>query len=375
MKLRYLTIFLSVLAMATSNVNATEIYNKDNSKIDLFGQLTGLHYLSHDKDLSGDQSNISYGIYAETPLNDKLNAFGVWEYKAMLHSSQNRITQDHKTVLGYAGVNIGEHAKFDFGKNFGIMHDIGSWTSQSQEFGRHVSCIDNFFSSRSANIATYRNDNFFGLVDNLNVAIQYQGKNNNLYKNPNKKVIREFGGEGYGFSMIYDFKNGIYAGAAYTSVNANNNQQFLQIEEKHTKDSEAYSLGIKYEIDNTYFAILYGETRNITPFGKNDNNPVSLNNLYGLINKAKNIEFLAQYEFESGLRPSIGYVHSQWKDKSSGERQKLKEHLEIGTSYVFNKNITTFINYQINLLKDNYFLRASSISTDNIVALGMSYVF
>ena len=35
---------------------------------------------------------------------------------------------------------------------------------------------DNFMTGRTNGVATYRNNNFFGLVDGLNFALQYQGK-------------------------------------------------------------------------------------------------------------------------------------------------------------------------------------------------------
>ena len=36
---------------------------------------------------------------------------------------------------------------------------------------------DNFMNGRTNGVATYRNYDFFGLVDGLDFAIQYQGKN------------------------------------------------------------------------------------------------------------------------------------------------------------------------------------------------------
>jgi outer membrane pore protein F len=36
---------------------------------------------------------------------------------------------------------------------------------------------DNFMTGRTNGVATYRNSDFFGLVDGLSFALQYQGKN------------------------------------------------------------------------------------------------------------------------------------------------------------------------------------------------------
>ncbi len=39
---------------------------------------------------------------------------------------------------------------------------------------------DNFMQQRGNGFATYRNTDFFGLVDGLNFAVQYQGKNGSV---------------------------------------------------------------------------------------------------------------------------------------------------------------------------------------------------
>ena len=45
------------------------------------------------------------------------------------------------------------------------------------EFGGDTAYSDDFFVGRVGGVATYRNSNFFGLVDGLNFAVQYLGKN------------------------------------------------------------------------------------------------------------------------------------------------------------------------------------------------------
>lgn len=44
------------------------------------------------------------------------------------------------------------------------------------EFGGDTAASDQFFSQRNGGLATYRNSNFFGLVEGLNFAVQYTGK-------------------------------------------------------------------------------------------------------------------------------------------------------------------------------------------------------
>ncbi len=48
------------------------------------------------------------------------------------------------------------------------------------EFGGDSSAqTDNFMTKRASGLATYRNTDFFGVIDGLNLTLQYQGKNEN----------------------------------------------------------------------------------------------------------------------------------------------------------------------------------------------------
>lgn len=55
--------------------------------------------------------------------------------------------------------------------------------------------------------------------------------------------------------------------------------------------------------------------------------------------------------------------------------QDLVEYIDVGATYYFNKNMSTFVDYKINLLDDSDFTKAAKVSTDNIVAVGLNYQF
>ena len=103
----------------------------------------------------------------------------------------------------------------------------------------------------------------------------------------------------------------------------------------------------------------------MTTFGKVD----------GIANKAQNFEVVAQYQFDFGLRPSIAYLKSKGKDLGVYGDQDLVEYVDLGATYYFNKNMSTFVDYKINLLDDNKFTSDARVSTDNIVAVGLNYQF
>ncbi|SCA29665.1 outer membrane pore protein N, non-specific [Klebsiella quasipneumoniae] len=113
---------------------------------------------------------------------------------------------------------------------------------------------------------------------------------------------------------------------------------------------------------------MYSETRNMTPYG-ND----------GVANKTQNFEVTAQYQFDFGLRPAISYLQSKGKDlynTGSYADKDLVKYMDVGATYYFNRNMSTYVDYKINLLDDNdSFYKDNGISTDNIVALGLVYQF
>lgn len=52
------------------------------------------------------------------------------------------------------------------------------------------------------------------------------------------------------------------------------------------------------------------------------------------------------------------------------------KYADIGATYFFNKNMSTYVDYKINLLdEDDSFYAANGINTDDIVALGLVYQF
>ncbi|MGQ7187733.1 porin, partial [Escherichia sp. HC-CC] len=51
------------------------------------------------------------------------------------------------------------------------------------------------------------------------------------------------------------------------------------------------------------------------------------------------------------------------------------KYVDVGATYYFNKNMSTFVDYKINLLDKNDFTKALSVSTDDIVAVGLVYQF
>ncbi|EMB4113933.1 porin, partial [Serratia marcescens] len=263
MKRNILAVVIPAL-LAAGAANAAEIYNKDGNKLDLYGKVDGLHYFSKDKGNDGDQTYVRFGFKGETQITDQLTGYGQWEYNVQSNHSESQGTEGTKTRLGFAGLKFADYGSFDYGRNYGVLYDVEGWTDMLPEFGGDTyTYTDNFMTGRTNGVATYRNNNFFGLVDGLNFALQYQGKNQNDGRN-----VKKQNGDGWGISSTYDIGEGVSFGAAYASSNRTDDQK-LRSNERGDK-ADAWTVGAKYDANNVYLAAMYAETRNMTPFGGGD---------------------------------------------------------------------------------------------------------
>ncbi len=365
--------------LAAGAAHAAEVYNKDGNKLNLYGKVDGLHYFSDDSSKDGDQSYVRLGFKGETQINDQLTGYGQWEYNVQANNTESSENQSW-TRLAFAGLKFGDYGSFDYGRNYGVLYDVEGWTDMLPEFGGDsYTNADNFMTGRANGVATYRNTDFFGLVNGLNFALQYQGNNegasNGQEGTNNGRDVRHENGDGFGISTTYDFSKGFSAGVAYASSDRTNDQvsagnalgQYAGGDK-----ADAWTAGLKYDANNIYLATMYSETRNMTPFGSTDSD-----NGGGIANKTQNFEVTAQYQFDFGLRPAVSFLMSKGKDLNNVDGDKdLVKYADVGATYYFNKNMSTYVDYKINLLdEDDSFYANNGISTDDVVALGMVYQF
>lgn len=211
--------------------------------------------------------------------------------------------------MAFAGLKFQDVGSFDYGRNYGVVYDVTSWTDVLPEFGGDTYGSDNFMQQRGNGFATYRNTDFFGLVDGLNFAVQYQGKNGSVdgegMTNNGRGALRQ-NGDGVGGSITYDYE-GFGIGAAVSSSKRTDDQNFglNGYGERYLGNgdrAETYTGGLKYDANNIYLAAQYTQTYNATRVGS-----------LGWANKAQNFEAVAQYQFDFGLRPSVAYLQSKGK--------------------------------------------------------------
>ena len=380
MKRKVLAIMLPAL-LAAGAAHSAEIYNKNGNKLDLYGKVDGLHYFSDDASEDGDQTYARLGVKGETQINDQLTGYGQWEYNIQANTTEGEGANSW-TRVGFAGLKFADYGSLDYGRNYGVIYDVEAWTDVLPEFGGDsYTQTDVFMLGRTNGVATYRNSDFFGLVDGLSFALQYQGNNENAGSGEGtnngggRKLARE-NGDGFGISSSYDLGMGISFGAAYASSDRTNNQVAAAANSAYAggDKADAWTVGAKYDANNIYLAAMYAETRNMTSFGKSTSYLGG-----GIANKTQNFEVVAQYQFDDfglPLRPSVAYLQSKGKDLYNSGDKDLVKYVDVGMTYYFNKNMSTYVDYKINLLdEDDYFYRANGIATDDVVALGLVYQF
>ncbi|EEM2539277.1 porin OmpC [Salmonella enterica subsp. enterica serovar Morehead] len=380
MKRKVLALVIPAL-LAAGAAHAAEIYNKDGNKLDLYGKVDGLHYFSDNSGSDGDQTYVRFGFKGETQINDQLTGYGQWEYNVQANTTEGEGANSW-TRLAFAGLKFGDYGSFDYGRNYGVLYDVEGWTDMLPEFGGDsYTYADNYMTGRANGVATYRNTDFFGLVDGLSFALQYQGNNENSgngNEGTNNRTddddFRRENGDGFGISTTYDFGMGFSAGAAYTTSDRTNDQVSRGEQYAKGDKADAWTAGLKYDANNIYLATMYSETRNMTPYGSLDSYAHG-----GVANKTQNFEVTAQYQFDFGLRPAVSFLMSKGKDlvnNGVNDDKDLVKYADVGATYYFNKNFSTYVDYKINLLDDDdNFYADNGINTDDVVALGMVYQF
>ncbi|MEO3991261.1 porin OmpC [Pseudocitrobacter cyperus] len=391
MKRKVLAILVPALLVAGA-ANAAEMYNKNGNKVDIYGKVDARHTFSDNPGDDGDETIIELGFKGETQITNDLTGFGNALMK--VKASDTEGSDNMYAKLAFAGLRYTDAGSFDYGRNYGVVYDVEAWTDMLPVFGGDsYTWTDNFMTGRANGVATYRNTDFFGLVEGWNFALQYQGNNEGSNTGEDQEGtknghddVRFQNGDGFGISTTYDFGDvleGLSVGAAFSSSDRTNEQAIAGgIDNRYSKsaggsEADAWTVGMKYDANNVYLAMMYAETRNMTPYGDS-----------GIANKTQNFEAVAQYQFDFGLRPSLAWVYSKGKDlggynhwngqyhETDYTDKTLVNYISVAATYYFNKNMSAYVDYKINMLdNDADFYKDNGISTDDVVGVGLTYQF
>ncbi|EIC85861.1 porin OmpC [Serratia sp. M24T3] len=366
MKRSVLAVAVSLIVV-TTGANAVEIYNKDGNQLDLYGRVNGKHYFSDNKSNNGDGSYMRFGFKGQTKISDTLTGYGQWEYQNSLANSEGSDAQSgNKTRLGFAGLKFAKFGSLDYGRNYGVVYDAIGYTDMLPEYGGDSANTDNFMVGRSSSLATYRNKNFFGLVDGLHLALQYQAKNEATSSSSTSRPNSRSNGDGYGASLTYEDigGTGIAAVIAGSRSDRTNAQSAAAI--GGGSEASAWSAAVKYDANQIYLATMVEQTHKQTS--------ITANGISGYANKTQIFEAVAQYQFLNGFRPSLGYVTNKAKDVEGVGDAYLYKYVSVGAYYYFNKNMYTYVDYKINTLSNSDSAKLGGNKKD-VTTVSLTYRF
>lgn len=354
-------VVISLLAAGVAN--AAEIYNKSGNKVDLYGKIKG-EFDVNSNDERSDATYARIGFRGETQIMDTVTGFGQWEYQA--NASGPEGAQSEKTRLAFAGIKLGDAGSLDYGRNYGVVYDIGAYADNLTEFGGDsYQMTDNYMTGRSTGLLTYRTPDAWGLAEGLALALQYQSANEN------RDDWKTSNGEGMGASVQYTLPDtGVTLGAAYANGKTSDASDVYGRKIAQGENAEVWTLGAKYDASALYLAATYAETRNMTPLTLKDAFAPGVDAI-AFVDKTENLELMAAYAFDSGFRPSLGYVQS--RADIGGYSEWVQKYIQAGVGYNFNKNFAVDAGYKVNLLNDE--LSRYGIGTDNQAVFGATYQF
>ncbi|AHN26728.1 Outer membrane protein (porin) [Gilliamella apicola] len=345
MKLNLLAIAIPALLVAAGANASIEVWNKDGNKVDFYGRVKAANNITDRAQKGqGDDTSARLGMSGQTQITDSVVGYGRWEYEADAGKDSH-----NEVRYAFAGLNFGDLGSFDYGRNDGVLKAITAYTDVLPQFGGDASNNTwNVLSSRTKAVATYRNNNFFGLSDDFSFALQYadNGDNSSLIHTDR---INHQSREAYGANAQWRiFDTGLTAGAGYA-----------QTTKKGTRHN-TWAGGLKYENYDLYLGANYFQSK----LKKADARWI---NGYTVRRdeKIRGFELVAQYgiDLEVGrLTPSLAYVQHKSKLDSkhfakhnyvSGENSPIAKYVSLGATYDLNKNFSAIVEYKFNLLDDD----------------------
>ncbi|AUQ25904.1 porin [Dickeya zeae] len=339
--------------------SAAEVYNNQGNKLDLYGKVRAGYYFGDKTNGfkgNGDSTYARLGIKGETQINQDITGYGNYEYHFDASKAEDTNAVNGKTRYAYAGLKFRQFGSIDYGRNKGIAYDGLSYTDVLPEFGGDQGYTDSI-TGRTAGVATYRNKNFFGLVDGWDIGLQYQSAHTDS-SNPALQV-----GNGVGVSSAYTSPSGLGVIASYETVNRTTAQRAASEGDK----ADAWAAGMKYDANSAYLAVMYGLFHNLTFIGTSTT---------AFADKTRIVEAVAQYHFDMGLTPSLAYIAARAYDETGiGQATSgyITRYVSLGVNYTFNKNMVMNVAYLRNLISstNNPFAR----KTDDTLFTGLVYQF
>ncbi|NIH16587.1 MAG: hypothetical protein G8D24_00775 [Buchnera aphidicola (Periphyllus lyropictus)] len=373
-----LSILIPLLFLSSGAVNAKEIYNQDNQKVNLCGKINPLYFYSHTNDpivinSLGNYTNIKLNLYNYININQWMSGYSFVEYKPnfvnynkKLYSNLNK----NNINLCYVGLDFKRWGKIDYGRSYGVMYYSKKFTKDAFDDNENIVFHENnnFLMGNSDGVLTYHNKNFSGYIPGFDLIIQHQ----NYYRDDNKYLTDKYN---YSWGGSLKYSNIIGFSAVCSAFFSPYNNFYNKV---NTKDHwvKAYGIGCNYCFNSASLSGFYG-------YEKNSADPFLKNNIsYDVLN---DIEITGKYDFNNGIKTSLGYIKSFGTQYHFGEKINnlkyltLNHHINMILKYDFNKNISINLHYKLNLLKqpiESNLLKIDNLHDyDNSIGTGITYNF
>ncbi|WP_430875717.1 porin [Gilliamella sp. G0441] len=392
MKRNLLAIAIPALLAAAGANASIEVWNKDGNKVDFYGRVKAANNITDRGQAGeGDDTSARLGMSGQTQITDWLSGYGRWEYEAKAGKDSS-----NEVRYAFAGLNFGDLGSFDYGRNDGVLKAITAYTDVLPQFGGDAANNTwNVLSARTKAVATYRNNNLFGLYDDISFALQYADNGDNSLSLDSIKAIPildeddnvvgyEKGNnsrEAYGANLEWRlFDTGLTAGAGYA--------------QSTVKDSRhsTWATGVKYDNYNLYLGANYFQSKLKNGYINRHGEDADI--------KIKGFELVAQYgiELEVGrLTPSLAYVNHKIRSGYVSEASHklynrdssspMAKYVSVGATYDLNKNFSAIVEYKFNLLdhkdigaemntvKNRSHKKVNNPGTKDVLGVGLIYQF
>ncbi|UVO10478.1 porin [Pectobacterium polonicum] len=363
MKRNILAVVIPALLVAGA-ANAAEIYNKDANKLDLTGRVHAGYAFQNQSSENTDNTNARLGFKGQTQITSDLTGYGTFEYQFDANNTESTNNDEGKTRKAFAGLKFADFGSFDYGRNTGVAYNGLAYTDVLPENGGDSSVTDTL-TGRIGNAATFNTSNFFGLVDGLGFGLQYIAKDENDGDAKISRLDRQHG-DAWATSLSYDTDFGVGVVASYGAYDRTQDQQAGVAGTgagARGDRADVWATGLKYDANNIYVAATYGEGRNF----------YRASSAAGIADESKVLEVVAQYNFDFGLTPTIAYVSRKDKINNVANDYAVK-YASVGATYAFNKNFSTYVEYDISLLDKD---RTKTFNQENSdrVDVGVIYQF
>lgn len=379
MKRTLLALAVPALLAAQSASADINFINQDGNTLSMYGRAKAVNTITNNQNGNGDDSNIRFGFNGVTQVTDFLSGYGRAEFQANAGSDSG-----WETRYAYAGLDFGSYGSFDYGRNDGVSKMVTNYTDVLPNWGGDAGDMV-LLGDRETGVATYRNQGLFGLVDGLNFAIQYADRDNSssddlvLNDAGNGYYVRD-GRQAYGIAAEYAniLDSGFTVGATYAltskatpihySSDVNGNVSDPDVNAR----TQSWAVGGNYQYENLYVAAIYNYTKNaVAAYEVGDSSAEVVE-----AQKVKGYEMVVGYTINldvGALTPRAAYIQDKATRNSTGESAFVSKYVDLSVQYDFNKNLSAYVEYKINLLKDSD--GVPNKQTKDSVALALTYSF